>query len=81
MGGLNVVRVGVGVGVGFGASFFGLPAKSSFSGSNCTPDGLPSSSTRSGGAVLPVTGDGISSFMDSNPLPPVAIPGLAVKSE
>lgn len=73
--------VGYGVGAGVGASFVGLPAKSTISGADCTLNGLPSSSTRSGGAVLLAPGDGISCSIDSNPLLPVESPGLAVKSE
>lgn len=79
MGGPNMVGVGVGVGVGM--SFFDLPAKSRISGSDCTPDGSPSPLTRSGGALLPATGDRISRFIGSNPLPSVGSPGFAVKSE
>lgn len=73
--------VGFGVRVGFGMSFFGLPAISRISGSDCTPDGLLSPWTTSGGAVLPATGDSISNFIGSNPLPSVGSPGLAAKSE
>lgn len=78
-GGPNMV--GFGVWVGAGMSFFGLPAKSRISGSDCMPDGSPSPLTRSGGAVLPAAGDRISSFIGSNPLPSVESPGLALKSE